>query len=211
VVCYCGQIASTAMIVGMANLGAFTIDPVGRTTPARHSPQARARAPRTDRLLAMLADMAWLAGASIAAFVVALGFLFWRTSWGALDAGAGDTAIAAALLLTPAPTWLAWLVSSVLNQHASPGQRERGLVVAAAPQAWPSARLIRLALHPLSLPGWLWLSAITYLLAAIWLSWLFVLVTLVVGLTAVGSAILISVGRRPVHDTLAGTNVETTA
>lgn len=197
------------MIDRMAHLGASTADPVRRADPAGRSPRAPARA--TDRLLSILTDVAWLTAGSIGAFVVALGFLFWRTSWGAVDAGAGDTSIATALLLAPAPTWLAWLISSVLDERASPGQRERRLVVTTTPQAWPGARLIRLALHPLSLPGWLWLSTITYLLAAIWLSWLFLLIALVVALTAAGSAILIVIGRRPLHDVLGRTNVESTA
>jgi hypothetical protein len=197
------------MIDGMTYLGASTADHVGRAAPDRRSPLAPA--PRADRLFSMLTDIAWLAAGSIAAFVVAFGFLFWRTGWGAVDAGAGDTAIATALLLAPAPTWLAWLIVSVLDEHASPGQRERGLVVTTTAQAWPGAQLIRLALHPLSLPGWLWLSTITYLLAAIWLSWLFLLVVLVVALTSVGSAILIVIGRRPLHDILGRTNVETIA
>lgn len=171
------------------------------------APEQRAAAPAA-RFAAAISDMRWLAMLSVGAFVIALGFLFWRSSWGAVDADSSDTAIAAALLLAPGPAWLARLLLCAIADHATPGQQRRQLVVGLAANARAGARLFRFALHPFSAAGWFWLATIAFLLDALWLTGLFLLAGVMVALFAVGSAILIILGRRALHDLLARTRVE---
>ena len=189
----------------MAHIGATALDTRSPVTAADEPEQP---APRGARLAAARSDIAWLAAGSLLTLAVAFGFLFWRTSWGAVDASAGDTAIAAALLLSVVPAWLAWMLVSLLEDGGTPGQRRRGLIVRPGVRAWPGAPLLRFALHPLSAPGWLWLAAIMFLVAAPSVGWLLIVAAAIVTLGGLGSAVLIALGRRALHDLLARTTVE---
>lgn len=163
------------------------------------------------RVAATAGDLGRLSVGVIGAFLAAMAYLFWRTAWGAVDATAFDTAIAAAVLLTPAPTWLAWMLAGAIEDRATPGQQRRAIVVRFARSEWTGARLLRFAIHPLSAPGWLWLATITYLLDAPLLTWLFMLFAAVVALTGLGSIVLLAAGRRTFHDLLLRTEVEAAA
>lgn len=197
------------MIEQMAHPEAPALD--ARTAATTASARVRRPAPPAARFAAAASDALWLAGGSVGASVLALVFLFWRTSWGAVDAGTVDTAIAAALVLAPAPAWLAWMLVAAIADEATPGQERRRLVVLLHANAWPGARALRFALHPASTAGWLWLAVITFLLKAPWLGWLLVVAAIVVTLGGVGSAILIILGRRALHDLFARTRVESRA
>ena len=165
-------------------------------------------APRGARFAAAFWDLSWLGLGSLLAVVVGFGFLFWRTRWGAVDAGDGDTALAAALVLSVVPTWLAWMLASLLGDGGTPGQRQLGLIVRGAANAWPAARLLRFALHPLSAAGWIWLAAILFLMGAPSVGWLLIVTAAAITLGGLGSVVLLGVGRRALHDLLARTNVE---
>lgn len=199
-----GAVGVTAMIVGMAHPGASALN-TSHPAPGAEA-DTRPPARRPVRFAAVADDLGRLLVGSIATFLVALAFLFWRTSWGAVDATASDTAIATALLLAPAPTWLAWMLAGAIEDSATPGQRRRGIGVQfASPRR--RARLIRFAIHPLSAPGWLWLAAIAYLLALGPLSWLLTFVAAAVTVTGLGSTILLALGRRSLHDLVLGSSV----
>ena len=194
------------MIGVMAHTGTAILDPQPADPVAGVS--GRQPAPRSARFAAAASDGLRLAAGSLATLLVAIAFLLWRTSWGAVDASLVDSSIAAALILSPAPTWIAWLLSSVIEDAATPGQRRRDIAVGFQAAPWPGARLLRFAVHPLSVPGWLWLAAIAYLLDLPPLTAILSFVTVAVALTAVGSAILLAAGRRPLHDLLLRTEVE---
>ncbi len=157
-------------------------------------------APRWPRVAATLDDLARLALGTAVAFLVGMAYLFWRTSWGAVDATAADTAIATAVLMTSVPTWTAWMLAGALDDGATPGQRRRGLRVRFDGSDGSGVRLLRFAIHPLSGPGWLWLATIFFLLDTTLLSWLLLLFAAVVTLSGLGSLVLLMIGRRALHD-----------
>lgn len=173
--------------------------------------ERRPAAARRARIAATAGDLSWLAVGSIATFLVAFAFLFWRTSWGAVDATARDTAIAAALLLAPAPAWLAWMLVAAIADRATPGQQRQAIGVrfTGADRRWK--RLLRFAIHPLGAPGWLWCGAIIYLLEVPLLSWLLFLVAAATLLSGLGSAFLLAVGRPALHDQILRSRVEASA
>jgi len=202
------------MIDAMVNTGSSALDghAASRVGEARPLTSERSgagrRASRSDRFSAAVSDLLRLAGGSVFAFLVAVAYLFWRTAWGATDAGATDTAIATALVLAPAPVWSAWLLAAAIDSGATPGQSRHGLAIRTLGDAGRRARIGRFAAHPLSLPVWLWLAALAFLGGAGLLSWIFAVTALLIGLAGLGSAILIAVGRRPFHDLIARTTVE---
>lgn len=113
-------------------------------------------APRSRRLLAFAIDLIYGGAASLLTTLVAGGWLLLRTAWGRDDIRAGDAAFASALLLAATPAWLAWTALSVARRRATPGQVRLRLRVAGGPRR----RILRLAIHPLAVPGWLWLAAL---------------------------------------------------
>ena len=171
-----GQIRSTDMIEPMAHTGAPALD---SRAPMMTVDVPGPPAPRRTRFAAAFWDLSWLGLGSLLAVAVGFGFLFWRTRWGAVDAGDGDTALAAALVLSVVPTWLTWLLASMFGDGGTPGQHRRGLVVGPAVHGWP-VRLLRFALHPLSAPGWIWLAAILFLMGAPSVGWLLIVAAAVV-------------------------------
>lgn len=117
------------------------------TTAERGIPPGR-------RVLAFAVDLIYGGLASLLAALAAGGWLLLRTSWGRDDIPAGDATFAAALLLAATPAWLAWTALRLAQRGATPGQDRQRLRVTGTPRR----RLLRLALHPLAVPGWLWLA-----------------------------------------------------
>jgi hypothetical protein len=190
------------MIEAMARSDASTLD--GEAALASAARGERVTAVR--RIAATVDDLIRLAVLSLVTGLVAFAYLFWRTSWGALDGGAVDTAIAAALLLAPPAAWTAWVLAAAL-EGATPGQARRGLLVRREATARRGALLLRFALSPLAAPGWLWLGAVWYLLAVPVFAALFALAAGVAALFGLVSLVLLAAGRRPLHDAIARTTV----
>ncbi len=110
--------------------------------------------PPGRRVLALATDLIYGGLASLLAAFAAGGWLLLRTSWGRDDVPTGDATFASALLLAATPAWFAWTALRLTRQGATPGQARQRLRVTGAPRR----RLLRLAIHPLAVPGWLWLA-----------------------------------------------------
>lgn len=166
-------------------------------------------APRGARVRAALSDLGVLLGGSLASVLVSLAYLLVRTSWGAYDATDFDSALAAALLLAVPLTWAAWLLMSVAEHGATPGQRLAGLVVARREDGWRGARMQRVALHPMSLPFWLWAAAMLLLLGVPLAPWAVLLWSALVAIGGLASMVLLAIrpGTPAVHDWVARTRV----
>ena len=108
-------------------------------------------------MTALAIDLIYGGGASLLALLVASLWLFVRTAWGRDDVPAPDATAAAALLLAATPAWLVWTALRLIQRGATPGQARAGLRVTGRTRQ----RLLRLALHPLAAPGWLWLGILT--------------------------------------------------
>ena len=167
-------------------------------------------APRAARLRAALIDLGALFGGALVALMAGFTYLLVRTNWGSTDASDFDSAIAAALLLAVPPTWAGWLLLSVKEHRATPGQRRAGLVVARREDGWRGGRLLRTALHPLSLPFWLWsLAMLRPLLAVPVLPWPVLLWSALVVIGGLVSVVLLALRPRTpaIHDWVARTRV----
>ncbi len=167
--------------------------------------------PRRLRLAACLRDLGVLAAGLSAAALTAFAFLLARTAAGRFDAGAGDTALAAALMLAVPPTWVGWLAISIGRHGVTPGQHRAGLVRRTThPCSLPRVRrLLGAALHPLTVPVWLWLCAMLALLAVPALPWLVLAWSGIVSVGAVGSLALLLSGWRSatIHDQVSCTRL----
>ncbi|MDP6605311.1 MAG: hypothetical protein QF664_03485, partial [Dehalococcoidia bacterium] len=110
------------------------------------------------------------------------------------------------------PAWTAWLAARLWRDAATPAQRRQGLVLVTAgalPGETRRRRVARLAIHPLSLPGWLWLTLTAALGGVPWLWIMPALAATAVALAALGSLALLVARpqRRAVHDLLARTRL----
>lgn len=110
--------------------------------------------PASRRAIAFAADLIYGGLASSLAALAAGGWLLVRTAWGRDDVPSGDATFASAFLLAATPAWLAWTALRVAQRGATPGQARAGLRVTGRTRR----RLLRLAVHPLAVPGWLWLA-----------------------------------------------------
>lgn len=180
-----------------------------RSLPEEDARPPSGATPRRARLHALAGDVGMLLGGSLLATLLAFAYLLVRTSWGATDVGDFDSALAAALLLAIPPTWAAWLLISVAEHRATPGQRRAGLVLAASETARRGAPQLRMALHPLSLPLWLWSAVMLLLLSVPVLPWLVVLWCSLIAIVGLASFVMLLVQPRSpaIHDQLAGTRV----
>lgn len=134
--------------------------------------------PSGRRAQAFAIDVIYGGLASLGAALAASGWLLFRTAWGRDDVPSGDATFASALLLAATPAWLAWTAMRLLRRGATPGQARCGLWVVGRPRN----RVLRLAVHPLAFPGWLWLA----ILAAVASFYV-----LALAIAAVGTAVLI--------------------
>lgn len=190
------------MIARMMQIGTLSL-------PGDDAGPPQALAPRGRRARAAITDLGGLFGGALVAFLGGVTYLLIRTNWGRYDASDIDSALAGALLVAVPPTVAAWLLLSVAEHRATPGQRRAGLVIARREDGWRGARLLRMALHPLSLPFLVWLVAMLSLLAVPVLPWLVVIWGALVGLGGLSSAVLFALrpGTPAIHDWVAGTRV----
>lgn len=165
---------------------------------------------RGARFAAVALDLgALLALLAIVAVAVA-GWLLARTAWGRLDAGAADAWAAAALLAACVPAWGAWQLARLRRAGATFGEARAGLAVEASSAR---RRLLRFALHPLSVPVWGWL-ALTLLVSglggpALALAALCAIAGALAGLGGLAALALAAArpGARAPHDLPAGTRL----
>jgi hypothetical protein len=152
-----------------------------------------------------MSDVGVLLGGALVAVLASLAYLLVRTSWGAYDASDFDSALATALLLAVPPTWTVWLLMSVVEYRATPGQRRAGLAVARNADAVRGARARRMALHPISLPFWLWVVAVLQLLNVPVIPWTLLMWSALVAIGGLASVVLLTVrpGTPAVHDWVA--------
>lgn len=164
---------------------------------------------RRSRLLAFALDAAGLLLAFGVALVLAMAWLLLRTGAGRFDAGDGDSVVAASMLGAAPAAWVAWLASSVQAAARTPGQRRAGLAVERLDGAPATAPYVRLALHPLALPAWLWLALVALVGGLPWLPGAALVVAALLAAAGVGSFVLLLV--RPtapaLHDHLARTRL----
>lgn len=106
-----------------------------------------------------LYDLLSLGAWSVAGVALGWGWLFVRSSGGAVDIDVSDAQIAAAIALAMPPAWLAWFARGVLSGRTW-GQSRAGLFV----EGTRRQRALRFAAHPLAAPLWVWLTLL--LLAA---------------------------------------------
>ena len=175
--------------------------------PTSAPPLSTSAAPvaRWARLRALGRDLGALVAAETVVAALAVLWLVARTEAGRMDIGDGDAAIAMALVGGVVPAWLAWLALHSL-QGATPGQRHAGLLVAAQR---PRDHLLRLALDPRGLVGWLWLAALLWLGEARLLRWLalFALAGVVAIVAASAWLWLFGPHARALHDRLSRTTL----
>lgn len=162
-------------------------------------------APRSRRLVAFGLDLIYGGTASLLATLVAGGWLLLRTAWGRDDVPSGDATFASVLLLAATPAWLAWTALRLAQRSATPGQARGRLRVVGSPRR----RLLRLAIHPLAVPGWLWLAVLA---AVATFNALAIAVAALAGAIFLGG--LITAGRalfrpraRGIHDLIARTRL----
>ncbi|MPZ99804.1 MAG: hypothetical protein GEU80_10810 [Dehalococcoidia bacterium] len=159
---------------------------------------------RRERLAAATFDLVTLCLALAVAGLVATLFLLLRTGLGATDVGDVDAMLAFAALSASVPTWTAWyalrLLDGASRGHAAAGLRVRG----------PAAgRLLRVVVHPLGAPFWLWLAGLAGLLGGRTAAQPFAVVAGVVVLGGVVSLamLLVRPGARALHDRAAHTTL----
>lgn len=157
------------------------------------------------RLLALAVDLILGGLASAAAALLASVWLLLRTAGGRDDVPAGDATFAAALLLAATPAWLAWTGIRLIRRGATPGQAHAGIRVTGT----RGRRLVRLACHPVGVPGWCWLAILVAVAT---------FEAVAVAFAAAGAAVLVGglvtaataiawPERRGLHDVVAGTRL----
>jgi hypothetical protein len=115
-------------------------------------------------LLACAYDLATLVIGMLASSLVAVMWMLARTGWGRLDLKTGDAVIALAIAVSAGPAWTAWQWLHLRDDGATFGRR-RAQVVTTEPDPGHGympriRRAVWLVLHPVSLPLWVWLTAV---------------------------------------------------
>jgi hypothetical protein len=173
------------------------------------APDADDASARTRRFVAAAIDVATLLVAIVLAAVAGIGYLLVRTGWGLFDASVFDAFVAASLVLTMLPAWLACQAMRLMRRGATFGQDCVRLRLFMRDGAQPYAPMLRLAMHPLSIPGWLWLAALAGIAGIPWLQIVLLVPALLLFLGGIVSAgiILARPGSPALHDRLAKTAV----
>ncbi len=189
-----------------------TATPEAPPPTAASAPAPPGGAPRRLRRLgAATADVVALWIAIIGVLIVANLYLLVRTAAGRYDVGDVDSLIAVTFEASIVPVWVAWQVFSVVRTGATAGQRLLGLRVETLPRAHAGARFLRMALHPVSAPAWLWLALMIWLAGAPRaLSLTPVMGAAAVVAAGVASGVILLVrppGARAIHDRLARTRI----
>lgn len=177
------------------------------TSDTERSTSLDGRAPaRLDRAAALAVDLGWGALAVLAAALLAFAWLFIRTDRGAQHVTDGDSIIAAGLVGAAVPAWLAWIAVRALAEGATHGQQRMGIRVEARMQR-PVPRLLRLLVHPVSVPGWLWVAGVLAIVEVPWIPVFVGLIAVTIAVMGVISALVLTVnpGADALHDRLAGT------
>lgn len=195
------------MHASSANTAAAARNDAGGDVLAPAASAGRALVSRRRRLGAAAIDAASVLGSMAGGAALAFAWLLLRTSLGRSDAGSADGVLAASLAGATIPAWSAFIALRVRRDGATPGQRRTGLAVEPLPGARRGARHLRLALHPVMLPLWGWLT-LTALLGG--LPWLFLLPVLAAAAVVLAGTVsfamlLASPHARAVHDRLAQT------
>lgn len=164
---------------------------------------------RRRRLAAAAIDAATGLLALASGVVLSVAWLLPRTDRGREDVANGDALIAAALIGAALPAWAAWMVLSVRRHAATPGQRRVRLRVVPVEGARAYTRYVRLAVHPLALPLWGWLTLSAFLSGLSWLPLLPIVGGGVVALAGAVSLLMLLVrpALRSVHDRIARTEL----
>ena len=200
---------------------------------ATQAPDLTGGIDRRRRLAAVGFDVAAVFVATLAAVVIATLWLLLRSGLGRDDAGGGDAVLALSLVAAVVPAWALYVGAALWRGGLTPGQRRmvvaveaRGAGEALAPfdglrvsgevlepgghgSASRWRRALRLAVHPISLPTWVWL-ALTALLTGV--PWLWLPFALAAGGVALaGAASLVMFLGWPsmpaLHDRVAGTSL----
>ena len=192
---------------------------------------------RRRRFAAAGFDLAGGFAATFVALVIAALWLLLRSGLGRDDTGEGDAVLALALVAAVAPAWTLYAGARLCRGGATPGQRRMALAVGAPAASAPFDGLrvsgeilkpdvarepiaaprwrrgLRLAVHPLALPAWTWL---TLSVALTGVPWLWTPVAAVAGAVALAGAasfalLLVRPSMPALHDRLARTALVRTA
>ena len=139
----------------------------------------------------------------VAAVVVTTLWLLLRSGFGRDDTGGGDAVLALSLVAGVVPAWAVYVGAALWRDGMTPGQRRIGVALDAS--RW--RRLLRLAVHPVSLPAWVWFALTALLTGVPWLWLPFALAAVVVALAGAVSLLLLLVwpSMPALHDRVAGT------
>ncbi len=170
--------------------------------------EARPGFSRRHLLLAWTYDLVTLLAATAGGSVLAIAWMLVRTDRGRFDLAAGDAVIALALTAAAGPAWTAWQWLRLWDEGVTFGHA-RARFAASEDSTGPSSQYGRrqalaLALHPVSLPLWAWLTAACFASGAgVLIAFAIVplAVALLVGLLTVLSLVLLLVrpAGRPLH------------
>lgn len=168
--------------------------------------EARPGLSRRHLLLAWTYDLVTLLAATAGGSVLAIAWMLARTDRGRFDLAVGDAVIALALTAAAGPAWTAWQWLRLSDEGVTFGHaRFAASEISARPSAQRGRRrALVLALHPVSLPLWVWLTAACFASGAgalIALAIIPLAVTLLVGLLMMGSLalLLIRPAALPLH------------
>ena len=173
---------------------------------------ADARVSRRRRLRAAAIDAATVLPPFVGAAIVTTGWLLLRTDLGRTDVGEGDAVAAVSLVAAAAPAWSLWLAARVRRDGATAGQRLAGLRVSRRADGGPNGawrRQLRLAVHPLALPlwGWLTLTALLSGVPRLWLPPAFIAAAVAFAGLLSFVLLLAEPQRRALHDRVARTQL----
>ena len=177
------------------------------TMPASSMPAAAVPAgvSRRARVRAVAFDLLVCAGIQAGAGALAVLVFVLQTDGGARDLSTTTATTGWAIALAAVPAWLGLLGHSSALLAGTLGQRSAGLEVEGA----SARRVVRLAVHPLSALGWLWLALVAALATIPGLPLLLTAAGLLVISGGVVSAVMLlrDPNALPLHDRLAGTRL----
>jgi hypothetical protein len=167
--------------------------------------RSSARVSRRARVRAVAVDLLLCAGIQVAFGAIAFLLFVVSTGGGARDLATSTATLGWSIALAAVPAWLGLLGHASAVLDGTPGQRSAGLTV----EGFPARRAVRLAVHPVSALGWLWLALVAALAAVPGLPFLLT----AAGLIAIGGGVVSTVmllldpSALPLHDRLAGTRL----
>lgn len=180
----------------------FSTMPGASSMPAAATPAGVSRRARTR---AVVFDLLLCAGSQVAVGALALVVFMLQTGAGARDLTTASATTGWAVALAAVPAWFGLLGHSSALLDGTPGQRSAGLEL----EGTPTRRVLRLAVHPLSALGWLWLAVVAALATIPGVPLLLVAAAFsVVAAGAVSAVMLLrDPNTLPLHDRLTGTRL----